>query len=246
MIDELPKDDAGRSDPWNDERRALYDQLRGLDPELAGLYRQAIDLLSTPAVPGERKVRLALIGHCVRELINTLPDALGDVEGFPADKGNEGKRSREALVAEYELFSGTPIDATLVDETDDSGQPNLVVVPQSLLDGVGRWVTSAKAGALREAQRDSVVVLGHVDTRDPALKPWKSARDFVMGFAHFRRNYPLGSVPEVFPTDEELLAQLAYIEASLRNRLGAFFDSLDELQDLIDEANASADEDEAV
>lgn len=235
---------SGVPDVWDDDRRALYVQLQGLDPELAGLYRQAIDLLSTPAVPGEKKVRLALIGHCLRELINTLPDALGDVEGFPADKGNEGKRAREALVAEYGVFSGASLDATLVDETDDSGQPNLVAVPQSLLDGVGRWVNSAKAGALRETQRDSVVVLGRIDTRDPALKPWKSARDFVMGFAHFRRNYPLGSVPEVFPADEEIVAHLAHIEASLRNRLGAFFDSLDDLQDLIDEANAPMDEDE--
>ena len=85
-------------------------------------------------------------------------------------------------------------------------------------------------------------MLGRIDTHDPALKPWKSARDFVMGFAHFRRRYPLRSVPEVLPADEEIVAHLVYIEASLRNRLGAFFDSLDELQDLMDAANRPVDE----
>ena len=236
---------SGIPDIWNDERRALYAQLQGVDPELAGLYRQAIDLLSTPATPGEQKVRLALIGHCIRELINALPDALGDVEGFPAAPGGEGRRAREALVAEYEGFGGSNPEAGALVESDDPEQPEFVAVPQSLLDGVGRWVASAKAAALREAQRDSVVVLGRIDVRDPALKPWKTARDFVMGFTHFRRDYPLGSVPEEFPADEEIVSHLEYIEASVRNRLGDFFDSLDELQDLIDGANELVGEEES-
>ena len=80
------------------------------------------------------------------------------MEGFPADKGNEGKRAREALVAEYEAFSGASIDATVVDETNDSGQPNLVAVPQSLLDRVGRWVSSEKAGA-RSGKHSAIQLL---------------------------------------------------------------------------------------
>lgn len=231
---------------WSDERRSLHRQLQGLDPQLAGLYRHAIDLLSAPRTPGEEKARLALIGHCIRELINSIPDALGDVEGLPASGRQDEDRERDALVSAYEGFGGLDIDAAAVEDRNESAeQPRLVAVPLTLFEAVGRWATSVRVGASTVAQRDSAVVLGRIDTRDAALRPWKAARDFAMKITHFKRNYPLGSVPELLPSDDEVMCHLENIEASLRNRLGAFFDSLDELTDLIAQANELVDGDES-
>lgn len=230
---------------WNDDRNTLYELLKDLDPELAGLYSQMIVLLSDPAVPGQEKSRLASIGHCLRELINTLPDALGDVEGFPINRGKSDRSAREALVAEYEAISGPPVEHVTVDEVDETGQPRLIAVPQSLLDAVGRLVTTINDGKAREEQRDSTVVLGRIDSRDPALKPWKAARKFFMHYAHFDRDYPLSPEPRDLPSDADILVHLENIEASLHTRLGAFFDNYDELQDLIAKANETIDKDES-
>jgi hypothetical protein len=64
---------------YDSERQALFDQLRDVSPRLAGLYRRLVRLLDENPSNDERLVRASLIGHCVRELINRLPDVLADV-----------------------------------------------------------------------------------------------------------------------------------------------------------------------
>ena len=229
---------------WNEKRNLLDQQLYDVDPQLAGLYQRAINLISTAADSGEEVARYALIGHCLRELMNSLPDALQDVEGLPVNRGREDERKlQKALVAEYEAFGGLPSEDISADKVKEVGQPKIVSVPQSLLDAVGNLVQSVNEGTTREAKRDSAAVLGRIDTRDPAVKPWKAARDFFMSFVHFRRDFPIGLSPKKLPSEKKILLHLEDVEATLRSRLGAFFDTLDELEDVIAQANESVEED---
>ncbi|MDY6795088.1 MAG: hypothetical protein SWK76_07390 [Actinomycetota bacterium] len=223
---------------WNKERESLYEQLQDVDPQLAGLYRWTINLLSVPAEPGEEMARFALIGHCLRELMNSIQDALNDVDGLPANCDREEERERQKLlVDEYEAFGGLPPEDMNANKVEEIGQPKLVTIPQSLLYVVGELVQSVSEGTTREVQRDSAVVLGRIDAHDPAVKPWKAARDYFMSFVHFKRKIPIGLRSRNLPSEREILSHLENIEASLRNRLGAFFDVYDELQDFINQAN---------
>lgn len=61
-----------------------------------------------------------------------------------------------------------------------------------------------------------------------------------MSFAHLDRLKAAGSGGRELPTDEQIMAQIAIIEASMRVRLGAFFDSLKEVGALTDQANTLA------
>lgn len=68
------------SDLWNDERETLYHKICDIDSALAGYYRQAIYIMESSPKPGEEKARFSIICHCFRELMNNLPDVLGDVK----------------------------------------------------------------------------------------------------------------------------------------------------------------------
>jgi hypothetical protein len=63
---------------WTPERRELQRALSRLDPVLARLYGYALNLLDGTPVTMDRAV---LVAHSVRELVNNLPEALGDVDG---------------------------------------------------------------------------------------------------------------------------------------------------------------------
>lgn len=230
---------------WNDDRNTLYELLNGLDTELGGLYRRMIELISTPPIPGQEKSRLALIGHCFRELINTLPDALRDVPGFPVNRGKSDERERHALISEYEAFFGSALEQGTVAEVDEDGQPVLQTVPQSLVNAMYNMVKAVKDGETRNLQRDSVIILRRIDIRDPALRPWRKARKFFMDYVHFDRNYPPSPARRALPSEEEILSHLENAEAALHNRLGAFFDNLDKLEDILAKANETIDEDES-
>jgi len=221
---------------WNQDRQALHKLIEQVDPALAGLYRQAILLMDSSPIPGDEKARLSLVSHCVRELMNNLPDALGDVKDFPASRGGDENRARAGLIAAFDEFEGMPAEQP-GETADPSGQPNKVTVPADLLDAAVNLVGVFKDGETRGVLRDSAAVLGYIDRYHPALKPWRAARDFFMSFAHLDRLKAAGSGGRELPTDEQIMTQIAIIEASMRVRLGAFFDSLNEVRALADQAN---------
>lgn len=223
---------------WNEDREALHKLIEEIDPALAGLYRRAVLLMDSRPIPGDEKARLSLVGHCVRELMNNLPDALGDVKDFPASRRGDEDRARDGLVAAVERFKGVPSDQP-AEDAGSSEQPDRVTVPADLLDAVVILVGVFKDGKTRNELRDSAAVLGYIDRYDPALKPWKAARKFFMSLAHLDRLKAAGSGGRDLPTDEQVMSQVAIIEASLRVRLGAFFDNLNEVRALAEQANTA-------
>lgn len=237
---------ADRSpDFWNQDRVALHGLIEELpSPTLADLYRRAILLMNEPAEQSDEKARLALVGHCFRELMNRLPDALKDVAGFPASKREEEDKARNDLVAAYEAFRGKPIDQPAVGAPNDPEQVEVVAVPRDLVDAVGKFVAIREEGTRNVRDRDSVAVLGSIDPLNPALKPWRDARKFFMSCTHLDLQYGVETEARTLPSREEILAWVETVEASLRVRLGAFFDNYEELGDLIAKANETVEEGE--
>ncbi len=221
---------------WNEDRQALHKLIEEVDPALAGLYRQAIMLMDSSPIPGDEKARLSLVSHCIRELMNNLPDALGDVKDFPASRGGDEDKARAGLVAAVNNFRGLPAQQ-LEAETAPANPPDKVTVPADLLDAAENLVGVFKDGETRGELRDSAAVLGYIDRYHPALKPWRAARKFFMSFAHLDRLKATGSGGRDMPADDGVMTQIAVIEATMRVRLGAFFDNLNEVRSLADQAN---------
>jgi hypothetical protein len=193
-------------------------------------------LMDAPPIPGDEKARLSLVSHCIRELMNNLPDALGDVKDFPASRGGDENRARDGLVAAVSKFRGVPVDQP-VEETAPANPSDKVTVPADLLDAAENLVSLFKDGETRGELRDSAAVLGYIDRYHPALKPWRAVRKFFMSFAHLDRLKATGTGGRDLPSDDKVMSQIAIIEASMRVRLGAFFDNLNEVRVLANQAN---------
>jgi hypothetical protein len=221
---------------WNQDRQSLHGLIGEVDPALAGLYRQAILLMDSQPMPGDDKARLSLVSHCVRELMNNLPDALGDVKDFPANRRGDEEKARADLIAAVEMLEGMPRDQP-VEAGSPLDKPGKVTVPADFLDAAVNFAGVFKDGETRVRLRDSAALLGYIDRYHPALKPWKAARDFFMSFAHLDRHKSDRPGGHGLPTDERVMAHIAIIEASMRVRLGAFFDSLNEVRALAGQAN---------
>ena len=231
---------------WNSDRKEVYRLIAEVHPTLAALYHKAIELIATkPATSGEARVTLALVGHCFRELLNRLPDALRDVEGLPGSKRGEEHAALSRLRDAYSTYIGMPGDQNHSASTEGLDEMRLVAVPQSLLDALATFVAVREAGSLTVRQRDAVTVLGAIDPLDPALKPWTKARDYFMSLTHLTVDDASESTTRL-PSDTETVRHVQAIEASLRVRLGAFFDNLAELEDLIAAANRTDTEEAAL
>ena len=64
-----------------DDRQArVADAIHARSPKLAGMYRRALRELSCGAVLGDEIARVAVICHCIRELVNGLPLVLSEFD----------------------------------------------------------------------------------------------------------------------------------------------------------------------
>lgn len=229
--------EAENRGPWTEERSALHARLSEIDSSLAGLYRCVLDTLATQAQAGEAKARAAVIGHCVRELLNNLPESLGDVENLPPRGQSSGPQLRTlaTIVADLDEFPG-------MDELD-SDPKSLITVRAAFVRAARAAAESYEAGENRSRMRDAAVVLGRLDTSDPALRPWTAARRFFMSFTHLDGRPYVPTDPDL-PTDEAVLRHLSVIEAALDARLGSFFGNLAAIEDILGQANRIAPEGE--
>ena len=117
-----------------------------------------------------------------------------------------------------------------------------MTVQRQLLRAVETLAVFFKMGERHLLERDSAVVAGRVDVNAPGTKPWREARKFFMRYTHFdRQNGPKPKKADL-PGDNQVLEHLENVEAILRTRLQPFFDSLEEINDLLAVANAAEKE----
>lgn len=214
---------------WTDDRLRLHELLAERSLEMAGFYATAIDVAAQVPTPGTERVRRSMIGHCMRELFNNLPEAFGDVDGLPARGRNSDRLTGQmAKAAKRITFGDLPRTETEVGP--------VVSISADFVDAARDYVEDAEAVKGRNKQRDSAVVLGRMDPTNPALVPWTDARTFFMTHTHV--NKAPNHDPSSASIDDELCAHLERVEAALMARLGNFFESFHAFDDLLAEANA--------
>ena len=220
---------------WDATRAEVFRLLSDLeDKSLAGMYKLAIDLMDRLPEDGWERSRLSSVGHCFREILNNLPEALNDVQGVP-DRGHSDVISTGQISAAIEEAFAR-LDLAVIEPNADTHEARMVPIPAGLVETLTAFAAEHRTVLRRVARRDAATVLGRVDPTDPALVPWKAARDFFMSQTHLNVGGTANATADI-PTDDEVRTHVSNIEASLRARFGAFFDTVESLNDLLDAAN---------
>lgn len=231
---------------WDADREALFGLISERSPDLAGLYRHGILTLGSPPIQDGERARLAVIGHCFRELMNNLADAVGDVPTFATSCRGDEDSAKRALVDLYAEVYGIPDDLPDVQPESDEEQLELVAVQRRFLKAVERLAVFFRLGERHGRDRDSVVVAGRLDTNAAGLGPWRKARRFFSRHCHYDRQYGTQPRERDLPGDHEILEHVLVVEAIIRTRLQPFFDTVAEIEDLLAVANAPEGEGEGV
>jgi hypothetical protein len=224
---------------WNEERQTLHGLIHERSPELAGLYRQGVRALDMPCEPGDERARLAVIGHCFRELMNNLPNVLGDVPEFTTSSREDEDNAKKSVVGLYDQIYGIPEEPSPDVAETEPEQLELVTVQRRLLRAVEALAVFFRMGERHLKERDSALVAGLVDVNVPGLKPLRDARRFFTRYSHFDRQNGSKAKKTDLPNDDQVVAHLEHVEAILRTRLQPFFDTKGEIDDLLAVANST-------
>ena len=202
---------------WDDPRRALHAQLEEVSNKLAGVYRRAIFLLDEVTPIGEELVRIALVGHCMRELMNRLPDVLNDVPGMLRPEGPDSSSLRSKLLES--------LDAA--EEPSTSG--TVVSVNVEIIESLQLFAAAVRAETARAEEKDSVSVTQTRATKPWAVREWRAAREFFVELTHIDSRVSDDADAKRLPSDAEVQRHLVIVEAVLRSRLSGFFQSRREI-----------------
>lgn len=214
---------------WTDRRRDLQRALTELSPIAGGLYTQAIQQLEqTPRT----LVHIVMSAHALRELVNGLPDLLG-IEAMPA--WSDVQQPAQALAAAWEADSALPnaADVLPTERASESQPQTTIAVSAETLEAARLVVLASQRGSTNNRLRLSAVVLGRLESaRDPSVELFRRSLGFFVRLSHAGR-----AQREPEPNDSDLTYHLEVIEQSLHARVGAFFGVVEELLDLVEEAN---------
>ncbi len=216
---------------WTDKRKEILSDLSELsNPAHGQLYRRAVEFISAydPALLTAR-VDLAIIAHCMRELMNRLPDCLG------------GEQYDFATKSELERQSIAKLRNVLVEQCDDttfaiSDNSAVVSIPAGIARVMDDYREAAKAGSHNSRQKASVAVLGYIDESNPALSSWLESHQFFMRYAH------IGGGLQQLPSRQKIIKEIAYFENCLVARLGHFFKAKSMVRKTLEAANRTQED----
>ncbi|MGN8026047.1 hypothetical protein [Microbacterium sp. 22242] len=206
---------------FDERRRDIHTALTERSDVLASYYKSAIDQLSTPPTPGTERIRVSLICHAIRELINSLPWAMGTTS------------SERIKPSSKDLLSKLPSS-----RVDLEGGEKMVSVPRPIATWLDRLLVAADLES-RRVRDDLVALLADAPQADhPLVTPWNQTRTWFVDWAHFER-MPVGT--RALPSDAQILDHLRLVEDVIQASTAAFFDAREAIDDVLTAANAAAD-----
>ena len=210
----------------SERQQRIRDSLNDRRPELAQAWVFVLETLSVPAAPGAERVRLALICHAMRELMNRIPAAWGS-----SPSRHAGPSASDLQVALASSIADHP-------DFDLNAASDLVPVP-SLVVRALRDLVEASQRRSRTIRSDIAAFLtDEGNNESPAVRLWFEVHAFFMARVH------LGDAEtgaSQIPTDEQILEQVGTFEEIVDNRLSAFFRARHELDGLLASLNATRD-----
>jgi hypothetical protein len=210
-----------------DERQVrVIEALDARSPNLAGIYRAALNALALAGGLGGANARVSIICHCMRELMNGLPSVMSDTSiPRPSPSSDALKAKLPELLAEHP-------------DVDLGLDQDLLPVPRAVARMFESLITTVAQEQGRNRSIAAVLVTGVPDTKHPAISQWRAAQDFFLGWTHLDRNHEGG---RELPSDDILRMNMRVVEDVIEVRTALFFENLRAVEDLLDEANALDD-----
>jgi hypothetical protein len=211
------------------EQSVRYAKLSALGENgevLAGLYARAVDFLQSCHVRSD----LALLAHCIRELLNRLPDTLGHhTKGYQGEQG----RAVGQLVAAWEA-AGLPSAVLLSSEEriePSSITDEVIVSAQEIV----HFYTMGKRSNLRKVEALASGVTVPIESKrdlTPTARILNELREFFMDCVHVANT--LGP----FPSEEDIRHHFSRMEGILDYNLGEFWAGNSDVKEALSRANA--------
>jgi hypothetical protein len=222
---------APAGEVWDERRWRLFDAIarqRG-GALYADLYKRSVDALNEGTQGG-----LVVAGHCIRDMVNGLPDVITDAGEVPHHK--DVSKPAADLATTWNSYPtelgpvGTPVSAA---PPTDGATPR-VTVPAALVEAARKVAETSLTATENARRRRSALVLGRLEARQDATV--RLFHDSVMEFERLR--HPQRG-REIDVPDALVRARraLLVIEATLEARLGQFFETVEDLMDVINAAN---------
>jgi len=224
---------------WSPDRlfrhEVLSEKSKELDGLLGRLYGTAVNLLPQVEVPGS----MTLLAHCVREIYNRYPDFDGFAVPKQQARRDSAVQSLERAWVTLDQREGD-IEAGMTDGleagmTDGLADDPLLTIRQSVHVTVDAVVVAARAGteAARERHRYWVNATASAAFGSNSAPSEDEAHRCVQFFvAHAHVGTTLHRFERV-----HVEQQFALFERLLDNRLREFLNAIDEVAELLAEAN---------
>ena len=217
---------------WTDQRCYIRSWLDEIARPLSELYVAAVELAFAPALP--RRVRF--VSHAVREIRNRLPDYV--------DGPVRRRVDYEALATRIEgVWTTLGLNSTFDTDLHTEGPSRIpapeIVVPRELLRVVGNLIEKHREGSKRATGKSErlfravIPEAGQLSASSwPVVAKWKRITDWFEAETH----EPDRLTETV--SDHELLQQFVEFESVLALLAQPFFEGLDDIDDLLEEANS--------
>jgi len=218
---------------WTPDRRELYQWFRNNAPSLAPAYEGAVRLLAVPAFPG----RTHLISHVVRDICNRLPEFLGSVERDRIHYDCE----LDSLAEIWPSSIGLPSHKYAADEQTEATEDSYVPVPRAAAAAVSQLLDKhRKRQTYRDVVEDMLAIIAEAEEHErpnlmPIVEEFRNTAKWFMERAHLRKE------PMTEPSHDELVRKFEQFERITLSLIRDFFKTMDELNELLQQANARTD-----
>jgi hypothetical protein len=212
---------------WTPRRSEIKDWMRRNAPSLAELYEGAVTLLDDKPLPG----RVRFIAHAVREIRNRLPDTIS---------GPTTKKQRLDYTSRLDDITKLPSAHTLINDIGDTTVPQstTITIDRKLAKKIAKLLEdhlTTRAKPLDAAQRLFQGLAPENtplrDTLTPILQQWLIVTKWFVDRAH-----DAGHTDNYYP-EQELRHQFAIFESTLTALITPFFDTLEDLDAILEDTN---------
>jgi hypothetical protein len=204
--------------------------LKAVAPSLAELYESARSIIDDPSLPA----RVRILCHCMREITNRLPDRVSRV----VVKGHtEYPALTRAIEARWQ--SVVPAGALIVGSV--APEPAHVQISFSAYVAIEALLADHRAADKRPIERLQNMFAAYVSSESlpalqPTIKKFKDVQDWFVAHVHADNR-----VDAEMASWQETLDNVAFVENTLFTIAAQWHRGQARTDDLLDEANRTAD-----